>query len=347
MDFTPAYYQIKTDIKDQIAQGSLRAGELLPGRKALADKYGCSYSTLNRAITELILEGVLVAEKGKGTYVATSSVLSNVSKGEGNADKNMIKVWFCSTLAAYTDMMEGMREEAHGRGKSLQIVNTLNAEDGPDHLDNYIIVTPFQHQLNDLRKAWERGERFIVLNSYFDNAPFHIMDSDIYQASLEVFRHMLENGHRKIGLLGIRQGLANYEGRVRAYHQAYREHALEPEPSWVLYMPNAVKDYRSECERWLDQHRDCTAVFSAGHSTSMSLLKLIEEKDIQVPQELSVATVTLREYASILKVPADTIVQPFYQLGKQAVARVLDGQIESKTELLPCQITWSYSGIFK
>ncbi|UCZ53636.1 GntR family transcriptional regulator [Bacillus shivajii] len=66
----PIYYQLEEGIKKQIDNGDLKAGDLLPSERVLSEKFDVSRMTIRQAITNLVNEGLLNREKGKGTFVA-------------------------------------------------------------------------------------------------------------------------------------------------------------------------------------------------------------------------------------------------------------------------------------
>lgn len=70
---TPLYYQIKSDILQQIETHQLNPGDKLPTEKALAAFYFVSRITVSKALNELKEEGVLISYPGKGTFVHTQT----------------------------------------------------------------------------------------------------------------------------------------------------------------------------------------------------------------------------------------------------------------------------------
>ncbi len=66
----PIYEQIKNQIKKQIIEGSLKAGEALPSIRVLAKELNVSVITTKRAYEELEKEGFIVTVPAKGTFVA-------------------------------------------------------------------------------------------------------------------------------------------------------------------------------------------------------------------------------------------------------------------------------------
>lgn len=66
----PAYEQVKAFIKQQISTGQWRPGDVVPSEAALQQQFGLSRMTVNRAVKELAVEGVVTRTQGSGTVVA-------------------------------------------------------------------------------------------------------------------------------------------------------------------------------------------------------------------------------------------------------------------------------------
>ncbi|MBF8435569.1 GntR family transcriptional regulator [Halanaerobiaceae bacterium Z-7014] len=66
----PLYYQLKNIIKEQIEKGYLKPGDTVPPERILAESYDVSRPTIRKALSELVNEGLLNREKGKGTFVS-------------------------------------------------------------------------------------------------------------------------------------------------------------------------------------------------------------------------------------------------------------------------------------
>lgn len=72
LDFSsglPAYLQIVRRLERQAARGRLRPGDQLPTVRALADSLGLNFNTVARAYRLLHRDGVVSAQRGRGTYV--------------------------------------------------------------------------------------------------------------------------------------------------------------------------------------------------------------------------------------------------------------------------------------
>lgn len=67
----PLYQQLKTLLHEKIISGEWEIGDQLPTEQELADTLQVSRMTIKRAIFELVNEGLLYRQQGKGTFVAS------------------------------------------------------------------------------------------------------------------------------------------------------------------------------------------------------------------------------------------------------------------------------------
>lgn len=65
----PIYAQIKEQIKEQILNGEIEEGEVLPSIRKLAKEVGVSVITTTRAYNDLETEGYIASMQGRGSVV--------------------------------------------------------------------------------------------------------------------------------------------------------------------------------------------------------------------------------------------------------------------------------------
>ena len=66
----PKYYRLKESIRGIIEDRQLGEGDLIPSERELCEGHGVSRMTARQAVNELVNEGVLYREQGRGTFVA-------------------------------------------------------------------------------------------------------------------------------------------------------------------------------------------------------------------------------------------------------------------------------------
>ena len=104
----PAYEQVKAFIKHQISSGAWRPGDAVPSEAALQQQFGVSRMTINRAVKELAVEGVVTRVQGSGTVVAQLHRIS-------------------STLAV-RDIHDEIQERGHTHSTTVLMLESTRAD---------------------------------------------------------------------------------------------------------------------------------------------------------------------------------------------------------------------------
>ena len=66
----PLYYQIREQLRGRIVSGALQPGDALPGETQICAETGVSRMTARQALAQLASEGLVVRQRGRGTFVA-------------------------------------------------------------------------------------------------------------------------------------------------------------------------------------------------------------------------------------------------------------------------------------
>jgi GntR family transcriptional regulator len=84
---TPYYLQIAEILRAGIAKGTWEPGQLIPSEASLCEMFGVSRTAIRQALAQLVTEGLLHKEKGRGTFVARPHVAIAVQELRGFFDE--------------------------------------------------------------------------------------------------------------------------------------------------------------------------------------------------------------------------------------------------------------------
>jgi DNA-binding transcriptional regulator YhcF (GntR family) len=102
----PIYIQIKEQIKSLIHARQIKAGDQLPTIRELSMGLSVNINTVALAYRDLVNEGMIITERGKGTFVARTPGEEEMQTIRQEKLKNMI-----ATLVRETDRLGYSHEE--------------------------------------------------------------------------------------------------------------------------------------------------------------------------------------------------------------------------------------------
>jgi len=80
-DLMPLYHQLKQQLREQAMR--LQPDTMIPSEKELMDLAGVGRATVRRAISDLVLEGLLQTHQGRGTFTARPRIKAALSRPAG------------------------------------------------------------------------------------------------------------------------------------------------------------------------------------------------------------------------------------------------------------------------
>src|SRR5881227_297008 len=84
---TPYYLQIADILRAGIGEGKWQPGQLIPSEASLCEMFGVSRTAIRQALAQLVVEGLLHKEKGRGTFVARPHMAIAVQELRGFFDE--------------------------------------------------------------------------------------------------------------------------------------------------------------------------------------------------------------------------------------------------------------------
>ncbi|MEN8234618.1 MAG: GntR family transcriptional regulator [Actinomycetota bacterium] len=73
----PPYYQVKEDLLELISE--LPAGAPIPTEREISERHGVSRTTVRKALSDLLTEGRISREQGRGTFIAEPKLIQELT----------------------------------------------------------------------------------------------------------------------------------------------------------------------------------------------------------------------------------------------------------------------------
>jgi LacI family transcriptional regulator len=192
-------------------------------------------------------------------------------------------------------------------------------------MDGCLVLSRLRDPLPALLKE---GRLPVTLVNADSELPVPQVTADEFDGAVQITRHLIELGHQRIHfLLGKQPSHYSVTQRQRGYMETMRSAGLGAQ----------VQVFEGTLEEFVrDMHRPerPTAVIVYTHFMAMKLIRLLWEKGVKVPDELSVATFSNASPVEDFIPPLTTMALPTEEMGRAAAQMVLE-QIETAGKAPP------------
>ena len=316
----PKYRQLKEILKEQINKGKLKPGDQIPPEEKIAQRHGVSLGTVRQAMAELVNEGLIYKEQGKGTFVAGKKKEKTFTIGLLLTD---IRNPFFSQIA------RSIQAKAHLLEYSVIYYNTndqlIRETESIDMLikrrvDGVILVPVLEEGEEKLiQKLRENDIPFVYLDRYLNEPASDYVIIDNLSGVRQAMEYLISLGHKRIGCISAQPFTQVLEQRVKAYKKTVRENNLATDSLVQISDLSDDKGGYDAANKLFSMKNRPTAIFATNDIIAIGAYKAAKNKGIKIPQGLSLVGFDDIETSSHLEVPLTSISQPMDKMGQMAV----------------------------
>ncbi|MDW6025800.1 LacI family DNA-binding transcriptional regulator [Mesorhizobium sp. BAC0120] len=167
------------------------------------------------------------------------------------------------------------------------------------------------------------GVPTVLLDMFVEGLPYHVIKTDNIEAGRLATDHLLELGHRRIGIIAGIPGLATSDDRLAGYRKAYAEHGISPEPSLEVAGNFDQAEAHDRAIELLQRPDRPTAIVTISNMMTLGLLFAVRELRMKVPEELSIVGIDDLEIAGVLDPAPTVVVTPILAMSRRAIEMLL------------------------
>ncbi len=341
--------QLKEILIDRIINEGYQIGSKFPSEVELMRQYEVSNTTLYKALTELVHEGYIFREKGKGTFVANYRQ-ANTLKGK--------RILGCLGMPAvvfggyvFNELCMGMQDAIRENDYEMIFRMSHNnveeeaqqLEQLVDIVDGLIMMPSTMANASDLTMAallkfQERRIPFILIDHYIKRLNCNYVVTDNFTGMYTAVGHLAKLGHKFITLLACDDWkyLTSAVDRKRGYEQAIKdfniEGSLRNKAEAIIFLPRDIYSnaaYEHAVERILKVSDKPAAVAATEYHLAIGVIEAALRMGLKVPEELSVTgfdKYQIPGHSPSIKIT--TVIQPMYDIGRKAI-NILTDNIEN------------------
>lgn len=226
----------------------------------------------------------------------------------------------------FTSVARGVEDVASKYDYRVMLCNT---DEDPTKQQKYIDV--FRSRIVDgfiIAVASERDRHlgkvdrhvlpFVFIDRVCEGIPGDAIVVDNRDGAYKAVAHLLQLGHRRIGLItGKRDTLTGRE-RLRGYVEALNDQGIEPDEELMKDGGFTIEGGYEAAKALLASKADPTAVFISNNAMTIGCLKALAEAKIRIPSQMAVVGFDDSEWAEFFTPPLTVVRQPTYTMGTLA-----------------------------
>jgi LacI family transcriptional regulator len=295
----------------------------------VAAEAGVSVSTVSKVINGRYGVASETSEHVNEVINRLGYEASLVARSLRNARTNVLGVLVMDFEPFSTEVLKGAADAIRGTGYELVAYSAGGRVD--DHIgwerrylsrvmgtlvDGAVLVTP---TVTDVRHTGP----VVAVDPHTGRSSLPTVTSDNLQGGRLAVDHLLELGHRRIGMVTGRPDLSSAELREQGYRDAHAAAGITVDES-LLRLGAYDPEQAREASRALLQLPDPpTAIFASNDISALATLEVAAELGIDVPGQLSVVGFDNIPESALAEPSLTTVQQPMRQLGHDAIAMLV------------------------
>jgi DNA-binding LacI/PurR family transcriptional regulator len=343
----PLSHQLKQQLTWLIASGALKPGERLPPVRDLAKVHSVNLHTVRQAYLRLEAEGLVETRRGRGTHVLTLDPVRMLQAASKQRSHTVGVILPSVVNPFYHHFLQGVSAVADDYRTMLFLCTT---RDDPGEAWRYFVqlssrqvdgVIVVSHDIFELFPGSEaqlaQAEKQLpVVTVDWPDCRGPSVLIDLENAGYLATRHLLEHGHRRVGLITLAYNSANVLPVNAGYRHALRESGIEED--WSLIASQFSFELESGMEgarKLLALEQPPTAIFAISDLLAIGAMQAIKSVGLRVPQDIALMGFNDIPLAGMVDPPLTTVKAPADIAGREAM-KMLHHLIEGEAPNEDC-----------
>ena len=292
---------IQDHFRTQIRKGDLVAGDRLPPERQLADQFGVSLLTVNKAMAGLASEMLLDRQTSRGTYIHP-----DVSRGQIIVVFDTCHFANPELAGFYHALLQALTSEVKSHGmRPTHILG--HGEPGDEFIASLEPQSTIWNQTSGIlamaglesfeNELQARHVPAVTLTTYPTQGQ-HPVVMDMNGLIIKAYRHLVAKGCRRIALISntMISNMAftlDYHGRSTYRSDLFEQLAkLGPAITPAMIKSSCMTPqlgYQAMCDLWQTEYKP-DGVIVSDDNTAMGVCKAVCDLQIDIPRQLKLIT---------------------------------------------------------
>jgi LacI family transcriptional regulator len=231
----------------------------------------------------------------------------------------------------YASVVRGVEETLLAHGYGLIVCNTGESEEREaaalkmlvaKRVDGLIVAPTGQHQ-DEFESLGHLGIPMVFIDRVPPRRVGPLVAIDNFAAGRAATQHLLDLGHRRIGIVARPPTVSTVTERVRGYRHCLDDHGVVVDPRLVVSATPQPEAALAAVTRLLRAPRPPTAVIAGNHVMAHAAVRAIQVEGIACPDDLSLVCFDDHPWAPLFTPPLTVVRMPTDDICSRAAHALL------------------------
>jgi LacI family transcriptional regulator len=226
-----------------------------------------------------------------------------------------------------TGLINGVGMRARELGYNLLFVNTSENENNEketvqllrSNMVDGIILSPTTNRIDHLQDLLKQRFPVVLVNRYdprYEDVPR--VTADDHQAGYDATAHLIQHGHRHIGLIYAVPDVTTTANRIDGYRDALRQNGLTVNEGWIVRGFGTVEGGQLAVKLLMDTAPQITALFVMNDYMVIGAVQALRNLSLRIPSDVALIGFGDFEAAAVIDPPITNVSLPPETIGKTA-----------------------------
>jgi LacI family transcriptional regulator len=245
----------------------------------------------------------------------------------------------------FSQVINGIESVAQQRGYNVIITQTFeNYEKEVEILYNLaqsvdgmlISLSAETTNMEHIQTLHEKGMSIVFFDRVDESLKAHKVISNNYKSAFDATTYLLDNGYKRIALIGHDANLSITRERKKGYTDALKVRGITLPEKYMKFCTHGglvFKEVEDSINQLLKISPQPDSIFSGTDKITTGSLRILQQKNIRIPEDIALIGFSNSELTDLLTPSLSVIKQDAHTMGARAT-ELLIKQIESKRPVL-------------
>jgi len=169
-----------------------------------------------------------------------------------------------------------------------------------------------------IRKLKRKGIPLVLFNRVIEDFKASKVVVNDYYGALNMVNYLIKTGCRKIAHISGPNNLLLSANRKEGYLDALKNARIRIEENMIIEGDFTIQSGMDCTRKLLENNVEIDAIFAVCDAAAFGTMKVLKEKGLKIPEEISVAGFTNEPMAELVEPALTTVKQPIYEIGETA-----------------------------